>query len=198
MKEKFFISLMVVLLTGRVLPSLFGLPNLAEAAPRRTTPLGANDQANQPLGLAAAAPVTAETPETALELAQAQIPQPPQVPQPPATGQPGPVPVPQAPVTPAPVSPERRLLPPPSVPSAGMVSLNFNRADLVEIIHIIAQHLRLTYTIDPEVKGTVTINSAEPLTVRRFIAYLSPDSADERRRGGESGKHLPHHADKGR
>lgn len=44
-----------------------------------------------------------------------------------------------------------------------MVSLNFNRADLVEIVHIIAQHLRLTYTIDPEVKGTVTINSAEPL-----------------------------------
>ena len=44
-----------------------------------------------------------------------------------------------------------------------MVSLNFSRADLVEIIHIIAQHLRLTYTIDPEVKGTVTIHSAEPL-----------------------------------
>jgi general secretion pathway protein D len=44
-----------------------------------------------------------------------------------------------------------------------MISLNFTRADLVEIIHIIAQHLRLTYTIDPEVKGTVTINSAEPL-----------------------------------
>jgi len=49
------------------------------------------------------------------------------------------------------------------MPSGGMVSLNFNRADLVEIIHIIAQQLRLTYTIDPEVKGTVTINSAEPL-----------------------------------
>ncbi|HSK28795.1 MAG TPA: secretin N-terminal domain-containing protein, partial [Candidatus Limnocylindria bacterium] len=44
-----------------------------------------------------------------------------------------------------------------------MVSLNFNRADLIEIIHIIAQQLRLTYTIDPEVKGTVTINSSEPL-----------------------------------
>jgi len=44
-----------------------------------------------------------------------------------------------------------------------MVSLNFNRADLVEIIHIIAQQLKLTYTIDPEVKGTVTINSAQPL-----------------------------------
>ncbi|HMF47800.1 MAG TPA: secretin N-terminal domain-containing protein, partial [Candidatus Saccharimonadales bacterium] len=47
--------------------------------------------------------------------------------------------------------------------AGGMVSLNFNRADLIEIIHIIAQQLRLTYTIDPEVKGTVTINSAEPL-----------------------------------
>ena len=59
--------------------------------------------------------------------------------------------------------PERRFLPSPAVSSAGMVSLNFNRADLIEIIHIIAQHLRLTYTIDPDVKGTVTINSAEPL-----------------------------------
>jgi general secretion pathway protein D len=47
--------------------------------------------------------------------------------------------------------------------AGGMVSLNFNRADLVEIIHILAQHLRLTYTIDPEVKGIVTIHSAEPL-----------------------------------
>jgi general secretion pathway protein D len=77
---------------------------------------------------------------------------------------------------PASVPAERRLLPPPTpgarppaaAPAApgapgGMISLNFTRADLVEIIHIIAQHLRLTYTIDPEVKGTVTINSAEPL-----------------------------------
>ena len=44
-----------------------------------------------------------------------------------------------------------------------MVSLNFNRADLVEVIHVLAQHLKLTYTIDPEVKGAVTIYSAEPL-----------------------------------
>ena len=64
--------------------------------------------------------------------------------------------------SPAPV-PQRRLLPSPAIPGGGMVSLNFNRADLIEIIHIIAQHLRLTYTIDPDVKGVVTINSAEPL-----------------------------------
>jgi general secretion pathway protein D len=43
------------------------------------------------------------------------------------------------------------------------VSLNFNRADLVEVIHVLAQHLKITYTIDPDVKGTVTINSSEPL-----------------------------------
>lgn len=68
-----------------------------------------------------------------------------------------------APVAPAP-SPRRGIAgQPQSVPSGGMVSLNFNRADLVEIIHIIAQQLKLTYTIDPEVKGTVTINSAQPL-----------------------------------
>jgi len=67
-----------------------------------------------------------------------------------------------------PSGPQRRL-PPPSIPSGGMVSLNFNRADLVEIIHIIAQQLRLTYTIDPEVKGTVTINSAEPLRAEDLL-----------------------------
>src|SRR3990167_4991989 len=62
--------------------------------------------------------------------------------------------------------PERRLLPAPTVArSADMVSLNFNRAELVEVIHVLAQHLKLTYTIDPEVKGTVTINSAEPLKI---------------------------------
>jgi general secretion pathway protein D len=61
------------------------------------------------------------------------------------------------------------MLPPPAVAPGGMVSLNFNRADLIEIIHILAQHLRLTYTIDPEVKGTVTINSSEPLRTEDLL-----------------------------
>jgi len=73
----------------------------------------------------------------------------------------GETPAPGAPATPP--APQRRFGSSPSVPSGGMISLNFNRADLIEIIHIIAQQLRLTYTIDPDVKGTVTINSAEPL-----------------------------------
>jgi general secretion pathway protein D len=84
----------------------------------------------------------------------------------PASPQPQPGPAqPQA----VPGLPDRTLLPPPSAPTGGMVSLNFNRADLVEIIHILAQHLRLTYTIDPEVKGTVTINSAEPLRTEDLL-----------------------------
>ena len=87
--------------------------------------------------------------------------------------QPPVAPGPQGPVPPqpggAPSRPERTLLPPPTAPSGGMVSLNFNRADLVEIIHILAQHLRLTYTIDPEVKGIVTINSAEPLRTEDLL-----------------------------
>lgn len=84
---------------------------------------------------------------------EAETPTPPKLPPPaPQQGRPAP-----------PIPPQRRLLPSPSVAGGGMVSLNFNRADLIEIIHIIAQHLKLTYTIDPEVRGTVTINSAEPL-----------------------------------
>ena len=109
--------------------------------------------------------------------AQAAEPTTPPQPQP----APGAVPPAQPPVAPgpqgttpaqpggAPSRPERTLLPPPAVASGGMVSLNFNRADLVEIIHILAQHLRLTYTIDPEVKGTVTINSAEPLRTEDLL-----------------------------
>lgn len=52
----------------------------------------------------------------------------------------------------------------PNVPaSADMISLNFSGADLVEVIHVLARHLRLNYTIDPEVKGVVTIFSGEPI-----------------------------------
>src|SRR3989338_8336895 len=59
-------------------------------------------------------------------------------------------------LSPLPVTPR-------TVSRADMVSLNFNRVDLVEVVHVLAQHLKLTYTIDPDVKGIVTIYSAEPL-----------------------------------
>jgi general secretion pathway protein D len=110
-------------------------PVMPRRTPLPTQPPGVTQpQGTTPQPGTAAAPQTAPSPE------DAQAPQ----------------------VGPPPSGPQRRV-PPATVPSGGMVSLNFNRADLVEIIHIIAQQLRLTYTIDPEVKGTVTINSAEPL-----------------------------------
>lgn len=78
-------------------------------------------------------------------------------------GQTAPQALPAGPARPPVAIPERRLAPPPAVFRGELVSLNFNRADLIEVIHVLAQHLRITYTIDPDVKGTVTINSAEPL-----------------------------------
>ena len=44
-----------------------------------------------------------------------------------------------------------------------LVSLNLSGADLVEVIHLLAQYLKLNYTIDPGVRGTVTLYSAQPL-----------------------------------
>lgn len=65
---------------------------------------------------------------------------------------------------PAQKPPDGKANPPQKISKAGnAVSLNFNRADLVEIIHVLAQHLKLTYTIDPDVKGTVTIHTPEPV-----------------------------------
>lgn len=94
---------------------------------------------------------------------QQAAPQPPQAaPARPDAGTPPQSPAPAADNLPTPAAPAQRRFSAAPAPG-GMISLNFNRADLVEIIHIIAQQLRLTYTIDPEVKGTVTINSAEPL-----------------------------------
>ncbi|MFQ5853291.1 MAG: hypothetical protein ACE5JU_22255, partial [Candidatus Binatia bacterium] len=58
---------------------------------------------------------------------------------------------------------ERELIPSVAPVQAGMVSLNFIGAGLIEFIHAIGQHLKLNYTIDPGVKGTVTIFSAEPI-----------------------------------
>jgi general secretion pathway protein D len=149
--------------------SLAGLivPLAAQQRPSQPTPIQTPSGSTQPAApgepgappvvkppvIPRRTPVPGQPPSTGPQPGAAAVPQQtpsPEDAQPPQTG-------------PTPSVPQRRLLPQPSIPSGGMVSLNFNRADLVEIIHIIAQQLRLTYTIDPEVKGTVTINSAEPL-----------------------------------
>ena len=46
---------------------------------------------------------------------------------------------------------------------ADLVTLNFDGVDLVEVIHVLARHLRLNYTIDPDVSGLVTLFSGQPL-----------------------------------
>jgi type II secretory pathway component GspD/PulD (secretin) len=132
-----------------------------QTAPAPAQPVTPSDQANPPAGRAPVIPRRVPAPVQppgflGPQAAPQNVPQ--LQPQPAPSGDDGAAPQPQgAPPTP------RRFSQSPSIPSGGMVSLNFNRADLVEIIHIIAQQLHLTYTIDPEVKGTVTINSAEPL-----------------------------------
>ncbi len=44
-----------------------------------------------------------------------------------------------------------------------MVTLNFDGADLVEVIHVLARHLRLNYTVDSGVQGVVTLFSGQPV-----------------------------------
>ncbi|MGH7887929.1 MAG: hypothetical protein ACREPG_08695, partial [Candidatus Binatia bacterium] len=143
-------------------------PGASQAAPATPQPSVPGGQATPPVTrppvLPRRIPAPAQAPgaQAAPPLAPQAQGQTPAGPTPQLPGPPVAV-APQETAAPTPPIPQRRAAPAPSFPSGGMVSLNFNRADLVEIIHIIAQQLRLTYTIDPDVKGTVTINSAEPL-----------------------------------
>jgi general secretion pathway protein D len=146
--KRFTWFIALIFTTGLATPIRAQQPQPQAPAPQRPAPPQARPvPGGAPAGQGPASPNAGATPA-----------------QPNATPSPQPAPTPQAQPAPQRVPPERRLLPPPTAAGGGdMVSLNFSRADLVEIIHILAQHLRLTYTIDPEVKGTVTIHSAEPL-----------------------------------
>ncbi len=42
-----------------------------------------------------------------------------------------------------------------------LVTLHFDAVDLVDVIHVLARHLRLNYVIDPEVQGVVTISGGQ-------------------------------------
>jgi len=48
-------------------------------------------------------------------------------------------------------------------PPSGAVTLNFDNADLVEVIHVMARHLGLNYTIEEGVQGAVTLFSPRPV-----------------------------------
>ena len=51
----------------------------------------------------------------------------------------------------------------PTPEGPGTVTLNFDGADLVEVVHVLARHLRLNYTIDRDVGGEVTLFSGQPV-----------------------------------
>ena len=66
------------------------------------------------------------------------------------------------PGTPTPPHPAA-LLPAGKPGPADTVTLNFNGVDLVEVVHVLARHLGLNYTIDPGVGGTVNLHSGAPV-----------------------------------
>lgn len=82
----------------------------------------------------------------------------------------GPVPLRAAPQAAAPPSPPAREqqtppmppTPPVQAPEAGPevpIALHLENADLLQVIGIIASELKINYVVDPEVKGTVIINT---------------------------------------
>ena len=51
----------------------------------------------------------------------------------------------------------------PRLDPADTVTLNFDGADLVEVIHVFARHLRFNFTVDADVRGAVTLFSGQPV-----------------------------------
>src|SRR4029453_119002 len=152
-------------------PPVPSQPTPVQAPPGSTQPAVPSEPGAPPVAKPPVIPRRPPVPAQSPGVCTPQGPGPSAVPQP-GTGVAQPTPSPedaQGPqVGPGPSGPQRRL-PPPKLPLMCIVSLNLKRAILSEIIHIIAQQLRLTYTIDPEVKGTVTINSAEPLRSEELL-----------------------------
>ena len=88
----------------------------------------------------------------------------PSLPPPPLSPSPSPLPAPQppaAPITP-PTVPATTTLPvkPQEGPREAGVVFNFDNADIYEVIRVIAEIMRITYIIDPKVKGIVNIHTS--------------------------------------
>ena len=52
------------------------------------------------------------------------------------------------------------------------VALNLENADLYQVLRIIATELKINYVVDPNVKGTVTINTAGPVSRASLFSVL--------------------------
>ncbi len=81
------------------------------------------------------------------------LPTSPPVPQPPPTAQPSPDPS----LSPVPPSPPRG----PTMPQMGSgVVFNFDNADIYEVVRVMAEVMKISYIIDPKVKGVVNIHTS--------------------------------------
>ena len=94
--------------------------------------------------------------------------------------------------------PERRRSAPAPVAKAtpnadDSVVLNFEGADIREVIHSLADSLGINYQIDPRIQGQVTIRTTGPIAQGRPLPDLQPDPALERHLRGAGRRHLPDH-----
>lgn len=85
------------------------------------------------------------------------VPEPPAPATPPAGQAPAQAPAPGAPQQAAPAAPQQAA---PAAQSATVpIALHLENADLLQVIGIIASELHINYVVDPQVKGTVNINT---------------------------------------
>jgi general secretion pathway protein D len=72
-------------------------------------------------------------------------------------------------------------------PDAPTITLNFDNADIYEVIHVIGDLLGLNYIIDPGVKGVVNIRSSKPVPLAElkevFLKILHINGLDLRDEG---------------
>lgn len=73
---------------------------------------------------------------------------------------------------------------------AGGLQLNFDNADIYEVIQVIGSALGMNYIIDPQVKGVVNIRSGQPIPADQLFAVfakiLHMNGLDIRREGGHN------------
>ncbi len=109
-------------------------------------------------------------------------PQPAASPQP-SEPQPSPEPAPPPSVTPQP----RRPSPPPAAAKGSRFVLNFDNADIYEVIRVMAEMMNINYIIDPRVKGVVNIRTTGQISTQDifpiFQAILNMNGATAVKRG---------------
>lgn len=73
---------------------------------------------------------------------------------------------------PAPIRPQRIFQPQPK-PQQGKVTLNFDDADIYSVIQtVFGEILRVSYTVDPKIKGRVTFRAVAPVDVDKVLPLM--------------------------